>query len=106
MKVVDLFCGAGGLSKGFEMAGFEVILGIDHFEPAIDTFRKNHPKAVSLKEDIRTVDSEKIKSLIGNQRVDVIVGGPPVRASVWLEKGILTTLEMHYSRSSSGSSIS
>lgn len=77
MKVVDLFCGAGGLSKGFEMAGFEVILGIDHFEPAIDTFRKNHPKAVSLKEDIRTVDSEKIKSLIGNQRVDVIVGGPP-----------------------------
>ena len=40
-KIIDLFCGCGGLSLGFEMAGFETSLAIDLWEPAIDTFNYN-----------------------------------------------------------------
>lgn len=37
-NVIDLFCGCGGLSLGFEQAG----LGIDNWEDALVTFRHNH----------------------------------------------------------------
>ena len=40
--MIDLFCGAGGLSLGFELAGFEVIGAIDCFKDACETFQKNH----------------------------------------------------------------
>jgi len=40
--VLDLFCGCGGLSKGFEMAGFDVILAIDNWEDALVTYRYNY----------------------------------------------------------------
>ena len=36
--VIDLFCGCGGLSQGFTEADFNVVLGIDHWKDAIETF--------------------------------------------------------------------
>ena len=41
LTVIDLFCGCGGLSKGFADAGYQVLLGVDHDEAALETFRKN-----------------------------------------------------------------
>lgn len=38
LNVLDLFCGAGGLSYGFESAGFNVLLGIDNDAKALETF--------------------------------------------------------------------
>ena len=45
MRVVDLFCGCGGMSLGFEKAGYEVIVGYDNWDPAIELYKKNfdHP---------------------------------------------------------------
>lgn len=40
-KLLDLFCGCGGLSYGFQQAGFDVLLGIDNDETALKTFKKN-----------------------------------------------------------------
>ena len=40
-KTIDLFCGAGGFSLGFEMAGFETKLAIDKWDHAINTFNHN-----------------------------------------------------------------
>ena len=37
-NVLDLFCGCGGLSKGFEMAGYNIVLGVDFNEPALKTY--------------------------------------------------------------------
>jgi len=37
-KVLDLFCGCGGLSHGFIEVGYEVVAGIDHWQDALDTF--------------------------------------------------------------------
>src|SRR5438874_84428 len=42
-KVLDLFCGAGGMSAGFVDAGFAVVAGIDHDLPATQTFAANIP---------------------------------------------------------------
>lgn len=78
MNVIDLFSGAGGLSYGFESAGFNVLLGIDNDSKALETFELNHNGAKSICGDITQISYKKdIKPLIGNKEIDVIIGGPP-----------------------------
>lgn len=78
MNVIDLFCGCGGLSYGFEKAGYNILLGIDNDAKALETFELNHKGAKSICGDITTVTYEKnIKPIIDNKQVDVIIGGPP-----------------------------
>lgn len=79
MNVIDLFSGAGGFSKGFQMAGFDIRLGTDIWEDAIATYRKNFPGAGTITEDICGVSSDKILEAagLGADQVDVICGGPP-----------------------------
>lgn len=78
LNVIDLFCGCGGLSYGFERAGFNILLGIDNDKKALETFEKNHKGAKSICGDITEITYEKhIKRIIGDQVVDVIIGGPP-----------------------------
>lgn len=75
--VLDLFCGCGGLSKGFEMAGYKILLGVDFNEPALKTYAHNHKGSKTLCGDLSAPDTfDKINSLIGNQTIDVIIGGP------------------------------
>lgn len=74
-KVLDLFCGAGGLAEGFRRAGYEIVGGIDAWEPAVTTFQQNFPEAVGLKADLRTLTAEEVEEKIGAD-IDVIVGGP------------------------------
>lgn len=76
--LVDLFSGCGGLSHGFEMAGFECIIGADIDAPALKTFAHNHPHAAPLKLDLSEPESiDKIIEKINGRNVDVIVAGPP-----------------------------
>ena len=78
MNVIDLFSGAGGLSYGFESAGFNVLLGIDNDQKALETFELNHKGAKSICGDITKIRYEDdIKPLIGDKKIDVIIGGPP-----------------------------
>lgn len=78
LNVIDLFSGAGGLSYGFELAGFNVLLGIDNDEAALHTFELNHKDSRILRGDITKISYNKdIKPMIGNKKIDVIVGGPP-----------------------------
>lgn len=57
-NVLDLFCGCGGLSYGFEKAGFHVLLGIDNDAKALETFELNHRNAKSICGDITNVHYE------------------------------------------------
>jgi len=77
--VVDLFCGAGGLSEGFRQAGFAVIAGSDNDPDAMATYAANFPGAKAITGDIR---SAAIKEQILEQarRATVLVGGPPCQA--------------------------
>lgn len=77
-NAIDLFCGCGGLSYGFEQAGFNVLLGIDNDAKALETFELNHKGSKSICGDITQVHYESdIKPLIGDKVIDVIIGGPP-----------------------------
>lgn len=76
-KIIDLFCGCGGLSKGFEMAGFEVKAAIDMWDDAIKTFNYNHPGNVAVCEDIHNWDDKYLESLLEENDICGIVGGPP-----------------------------
>jgi DNA (cytosine-5)-methyltransferase 1 len=78
-KVVDLFCGAGGLSLGFRMSGFDIVGGIDNEECFLKTFKNAHPNAIAIKEDL---SKNKVKEIlekygINTEEIDVIIGGPP-----------------------------
>lgn len=78
--VVDLFSGAGGLSKGFLDAGFNVVLGVDHDDMALKTFKANHGAAETLKLDLFNHDNLKYITDFLKDRcinLDVLVGGPP-----------------------------
>jgi len=76
-NVIDLFCGAGGLSYGFEQAGFNILLGIDNDAKALETFRKNHKGARTICGDITKINKEQVIEIIGDKKIDLIVGGPP-----------------------------
>lgn len=78
--VLDLFCGAGGLSRGFYDAGYNVVLGVDFDEKALETFSHNHGNASSLKIDLFDLENIKIveeKFYEKSEELDVLVGGPP-----------------------------
>lgn len=76
--VLDMFCGCGGLSKGFIDAGYKVLAGIDKEVSALKTFELNHNGAKGLNIDLFREDAiEQIIDNIDNQKVDVLVGGPP-----------------------------
>lgn len=74
-KVLDLFCGCGGISEGYHLAGFDIVGGIDFNNYATVTFKHNFPKAKVHNIDIATFSNEQIGEEYND--VDVIVGGPP-----------------------------
>lgn len=74
-KVLDLFCGCGGISEGYALAGFDIVGGIDFNEYATITFKHNFKKAKVHNIDITVFPDNQIDCEYGD--VDVIVGGPP-----------------------------
>ncbi|WP_241003793.1 DNA cytosine methyltransferase [Lactococcus taiwanensis] len=77
MNYVDLFSGAGGLSLGFEKAGFKNIFAVEHDKQISKTYKKNFPDNNLLVTDIKKITESEINDLVGNNKVDVVVGGPP-----------------------------
>ena len=75
--VVELFCGCGGTSVGFEMAGYQIAVGADILRPAIETFRNNHDGVSTILGDIHKVEPEQIIEMLNGAQVDVLIGGVP-----------------------------
>lgn len=62
---------------GFEQAGFKVLLGIDSWQDALDTYKYNRPDDHTLCADLTTLKPAEVSSCIDGKKVDVIIGGPP-----------------------------
>lgn len=74
-KVLDLFCGAGGLSLGFSMAGYNIVGGVEWDKAAMETHKKNFNTDFEFCGDINEISNQEISSKFND--VDVIIGGPP-----------------------------
>lgn len=75
--VVELFCGCGGTSLGFEMAGYQIALGCDIHRFSIETFRLNHEGVSTILGDIHNVKTDDVLKLLKGRQVDVLIGGVP-----------------------------
>jgi DNA (cytosine-5)-methyltransferase 1 len=78
-RYLDLFCGIGGLGLGLEQAGMVPVGGIDLWEEALATFKRNHPGGKSLLADLNRVSLHRIETEFQAkaETIDVVVGGPP-----------------------------
>jgi DNA (cytosine-5)-methyltransferase 1 len=79
LTVMDLFAGAGGLSLGFEDAGYRVVAGSDYDPDAMATYARNFPGASTIVGDIRDPDIRD-QIIAAGASVDVVIGGPPCQA--------------------------
>lgn len=87
MKIISLFSGAGGLDRGFERAGFEVLWANEYDRDIWETYAKNFPQTHLDKRSIRNISSHEIPECEG------IIGGPPCQS--WSEAGTLRGIDDH-----------
>lgn len=73
MKTIDLFSGCGGLSLGFQNAGFEILAAFDQWQPAIKVYSENFQHPIY---DIDLGSNEGIK-FVADFKPQMIIGGPP-----------------------------
>ena len=80
-NAIDLFCGCGGLSKGFELAGTKILIGCDKDKNFMETWKNNH-KGIAVTGSLTEDETKKliiqtIKKKLKGKKLDIIIGGPP-----------------------------
>lgn len=77
--MIDLFAGAGGLSRGLESAGFVSLYANEYIKQFAATYAHNHPETLVDTRDIRSVDPELVREELGLKKgqLDLVAGGPP-----------------------------
>lgn len=77
LRILDTFAGAGGFSLGFEMAGCDVVGGVEMDSWASETFAHNHKDAIVITRDIQQVGDDELGTIFAPRRPEVLLGGPP-----------------------------
>lgn len=96
MRIVDLFSGAGGLTFGFyyklwnnqfiKNNNCEIVFANEYDKAAAESFRTNFPNVLMLNKDIKELSEKEVKSLVGDEEIDLIVGGPPCQSYSYVGK--------------------
>lgn len=92
LAVLDLFCGAGGMSLGFEMAGCRIGLGVEKERFACDTHRHNFGGRCHLGDIREIADPESFCRGYGLDQIDLVIGGPPCQGFARVGRGKLRSL--------------
>src|SRR5699024_9454416 len=93
MKVVDLFCGAGGLHLGFKEAGFEINLAVDNNPIVAKTHEYNFHDIPFFSGNISELTRSELFSLIGEKEIDVLVGSPPCQGFSTIGKRVSSNID-------------
>ena len=73
INTVDLFSGCGGMSLGFQNAGFNIVASYDNWDPAIEVYRQNFNHPIFKKD----LSDDEVKEHILGFKPEIIIGGPP-----------------------------
>jgi DNA (cytosine-5)-methyltransferase 1 len=73
MKVLDLFAGCGGMSLGFQNAGFEIAAAFDNWKPCVQVYKANFEHPI-FEKDLSDIENHR---LLNEIEADMIIGGPP-----------------------------
>ena len=92
LNVIDLFCGAGGSSSGFKLAGFNLVGALDINKAAAKTHELNFPSCKTIIGDITSLSPKEFHRMIGNKRVDIVIGSPPCQTFSSLSQGKIKSL--------------
>lgn len=89
MKVIDLFCGAGGLSLGAARAGFTIVAGVELDKNAISTHQLNFPNSKHLQLDVGLITGKQLleKSEVNFGELTGLIGGPPCQGFSSIGRG-------------------
>lgn len=80
LTMVDLFSGAGGISLGFNVEGYRILMAVDNYLSAVETYSLNHPQVEEnriIADDILNLTDSQIESIVAGENVDVLVAGVP-----------------------------
>lgn len=98
MRIVDLFSGAGGLTFGFyynlinrrfvRNANCNIIFANEYDTAAAEAFRHNFPDINMINKDIKMLTKKEVLQLIGDEEIDLIVGGPPCQSYSYIGKRV------------------
>ncbi|WP_027219114.1 DNA cytosine methyltransferase [Butyrivibrio fibrisolvens] len=95
-KIIDLFSGCGGLTLGFEKAGFEIVAGIELMPEACKTISYNLDYRYGRDQthicgDITEINADVFKKRFGDEGC-IVIGGPPCQAYSMAGRGKLKSL--------------
>jgi len=88
---VDLFAGAGGLSLGFEQAGFDILAAVEIDPVHCAVHEYNFPHCATICQSVTEITGQEIRSRseIGDREIDVVFGGPPCQGFSLMGKRLL-----------------
>lgn len=92
LNVIDLFCGAGGSSSGFKLAGFNLVGALDVNVAAAKTHELNFPSCKTVVGDITKLTPAEFEEIIEHKRVDIVIGSPPCQTFSSLSQGKIKSL--------------
>lgn len=86
---IDLFCGAGGVTTGLKLAGYEVVAAVESDDAAAASYSANHSDVTLKRDDIRAVDPDELREELGIKRgeLDLLTACPPCQGFSTLGKG-------------------